>query len=125
MVKKGQPKCPNCDGRLISSVVGFGDPMPIKETRLAMERSRTCDLFIVIGSSLVVRPAADMPLYALEAGAKLILINMGNTPLDNLEYLQIEGKKVHLRIEGKAGEIMPKIMAKVKEAYYVETRFQK
>jgi NAD-dependent deacetylase len=107
-VKKEQPNCPKCNGRLISSVVGFGDPMPRREVRLAVEHSRTCDLFIIIGSSLVVRPAADMPLYAMEAGAKLILINMGETPLDDL---------VHLRIWRKAGEIMPEIVEKVKKIY--------
>jgi NAD-dependent deacetylase len=87
-------------------VVGFGDPMPLREMRLSVQHSRECDLFIIIGSSLVVRPAADMPLYALDAGAKLVLINMGDTPFDNL---------VHLRIEEKIGEIIPKIVTKVKE----------
>jgi NAD-dependent SIR2 family protein deacetylase len=102
---EGQPKCPKCKGRLISSVVGFGDPMPRREMQISIEHSRACDLFIILGSSLVVRPAADMPLYALEAGAKLVLINMGETPLDNM---------VQLRIERKTGEIMSAIVIKIK-----------
>lgn len=102
---KGQPTCPKCGGRLISSVVNFGDPMPEREMEQAIQHSRACDLFLIVGSSLVVRPAADMPHYALEAGSKLILINKGETPLDEL---------VHLRIEGKAGEILPAIVARVK-----------
>jgi NAD-dependent protein deacetylases, SIR2 family len=101
-----QPRCPNCGGRLISSVVNFGDPMPGREMKLAVEHSMRCDLFIIIGSSLVVRPAADMPRYALDAGAKLILINEGETPFDAL---------VHLRFFDRIGDVVPAVVGKVKE----------
>ena len=104
--KKGQPNCPNCGGRLISSVVNFGDPLPAKDLKLAKQHSMTCDLFIAIGSSLVVTPAAEIPRYALEAGAKFILINKGETPYDDL---------AHLRFDGKAGMIMSAIIEKVKQ----------
>lgn len=103
-VKEGQPNCPVCDGRLVSSVVNFGDPLPSKELNLAIQHSKKCDLFTVIGSSLVVYPAADMPRYALESGAKLILINKGRSAMDDL---------AHLRLEGKAGEIVPRIVRRV------------
>lgn len=106
--KKGQPNCPRCGGRLISSVVNFGDPLPIKELKLAKQHSMTCDLFIAIGSSLVVTPAAEMPQYALEAGAKFILINKGETPYDDL---------AHLRFDGKAGAIMSAILKKVNQMF--------
>ena len=104
--KKGQPSCPNCGGRLISSVVNFGDPLPEKDLNKAIRHSMTCDLFIAIGSSLVVTPAAEMPRYALEARAKFILINQGETPYDEL---------AHLRFDGKAGVIMSAIIRKVKQ----------
>jgi NAD-dependent deacetylase len=104
--KKGQPNCPKCGGRLISSVVNFGDPLSAKDLKLAKQHSMTCDLFIAIGSSLVVIPAAEMPRYALEAGAKFILINKGETPYDDL---------AHLRFDGKAGVIMSEIIKKVKQ----------
>ncbi len=103
---KNRPKCPNCSGQLISSVVNFGDPMPEKEMELSIQHSKECDLFIVIGSSLVVYPAADMPLYALKNGAKLILINKGETPIDDL---------VHIRFWDGAGTIMPAIVSRTKE----------
>ena len=102
----GRPRCPNCGGQLISSVVNFGDPMPEKEMELSIQHSKECDLFIVIGSSLVVYPAADMPLYALNNGAKLILINKGETPIDDL---------VHIRFWDGAGTIMPAIVSRTKE----------
>jgi len=60
-VRKNQPKCYNCNGRLISSIVNFGDPLPEDELYEAMKRSKTSDVFFVIGSSLVVSPAANMP----------------------------------------------------------------
>lgn len=105
-VKKGQPNCPVCGGRLISSVVNFGDPLPPRDLKLAIRHSKECDLFTIIGSSLVVYPAADMPRHALESGAKLILVNKGETAMDDL---------AHLRLEGKAGEIVPRIVRKVEE----------
>ena len=58
--------------------------MPEKETAEAMQRSSNCDLFIVIGSSLVVQPAASMPLVAKEKGAKLVIINRDDTPFNHL-----------------------------------------
>jgi NAD-dependent deacetylase len=102
----GQPKCPFCGGRIISSVVNFGDPLPEKDLNESMQHSRNCDVFFAIGSSLVVTPAAYMPQLALQAKAKLILLNEGETPFD---------KAVDLRIHGKAGIILPKIVLKVKE----------
>ncbi|MHA1267089.1 MAG: SIR2 family NAD-dependent protein deacylase [Candidatus Helarchaeota archaeon] len=102
----GHPRCPHCGGRLISSIVNFGDPLPEEDLTAAMEHSQNCDVFFAIGSSLVVTPAAYMPQIALKAGAKVILLNEGETPFD---------KAVHLRIHGKAGVILPKIVSRVKE----------
>ena len=101
---QGQPSCPECRGRVISSVVNFDDPMPEKEMRLATDHSRRADVFLVIGSSLVVSPANEMPRYALKNGAKLILINRGETPFD---------KSAHLRIEDGIGDVVPAIAAAV------------
>ncbi len=56
--------------------------MPAAETQAAYEHSVACDLFIVIGSSLVVRPAAQMPVVAKQNGAKLVIINRDETPCD-------------------------------------------
>ena len=77
-----------CGGRLTSSVVHFGDPLPTKDLSDSFEHSGNCDLFIVVGFSLVVSPAADMPKVALEAGARLVIINQGETPFDRLAHLR-------------------------------------
>ncbi len=103
-VVRGQPSCPACKGRLISSVVNFGDPMPDKEMELATKHSRSADLFFAIGSSLVVSPANEMPRLALAAGAKLILLNRGETPFDD---------DADLRISDGIGEVLPAIVARV------------
>jgi len=100
-VVRGQPPCPACGGRIISSVVNFDDPMPEKEMRLASEHSRRADLFFAIGSSLVVSPANEMPRIALSRGAKLILLNRGETPFD---------RDAHLRISDGIGDVLPAIV---------------
>jgi len=95
---EGERECPLCGGELVSTVVNFGQSLPEKDLADAYEHSRRCDLFIVAGSSLVVYPAADMPRVALEAGARLVIINRGETPYD--EY-------AHLRFEEATGEVLP------------------
>jgi NAD-dependent deacetylase len=66
--------------------------MPEKETQEAYHRSSLCDLFIVIGSSLVVQPAASMPLVAKRNGARLVIINRDPTPYDDMADLVIHGQ---------------------------------
>ncbi|MBD3189994.1 MAG: hypothetical protein GF308_05100 [Candidatus Heimdallarchaeota archaeon] len=106
-VQKGQPKCPNCQGRIISSVVNFGDPLPDEDYRLAKEHAQKADVFLIIGSSLVVTPAANLPLYAIQKNeAKVILLNIGETPLDD---------QVDIKIEKKVGKLLTKIVEKVKQ----------
>jgi NAD-dependent deacetylase len=79
---EGESKCPLCGGRLKSTVVNFGDSLPPKDLAESYRHSQQCDLFLVVGSSLVVYPAADMPAVAVEAGARLVIINQGETPFD-------------------------------------------
>ncbi len=98
------PECEHCHGMLKPDVVFFGESLPYETLNASIEHSKRSDLFIAIGSSLVVTPAAYMPSYALESGARLIIINIGETSLDG---------KAHILIEGKAGEIMAKILQKV------------
>lgn len=100
-----EPVCDDCGGMLKSATISFGEPMPVAETREAERRSRECDLFIVIGSSLVVYPAAYMPIYAMESGVKLVIINVGTTAMD---------RYAHVHMNEKAGEVMSKIVERVK-----------
>jgi NAD-dependent deacetylase len=93
-----QVKCPQCGGGLKSSVVDFGDALPTADLDTAIRQSRNCDLFIVVGSSLVVTPAADMPRLALERGAKLVILNQGETPLDH---------SAELLFAEKIGQVLP------------------
>ncbi len=95
-----------CGGKLVSSVVNFGESLPERDLRLSFEHSRKSDLFMVIGSSLVVTPAADMPMEALRSGAKLVIINQGETPFDNL---------VNLRFNENIGDILPGAVKKLKK----------
>ncbi len=85
-IKKGvkAPVCEDCGGPLKPATISFGQAMPEKETQQAYHLSSLCDLFIVIGSSLVVHPAASMPLVAKRGGAKLVIINRDPTPCDDM-----------------------------------------
>jgi NAD-dependent deacetylase len=104
----GQPACARCDGRLISSVVNFGDPLPQKELELADQHTRQCDLMLVLGSSLVVNPAASLVGLALRSGARVVLINRGRTPYD---------EAVTLRAWTGIGEVMPAAVEQVKRTF--------
>ena len=106
IIRKNQPKCPNCGGRLISSIVNFGDPLPMDELEESMRRSENSDVFFVVGSSLVVTPAANMPGIAWRNGAKLIILNKGETPYDD---------EADLRFFDQIGDVLPKIVERVKE----------
>jgi NAD-dependent SIR2 family protein deacetylase len=96
----------SCGGLLVSSVVNFGDPLPSKDLDESFRQSSQCDLFIVVGSSLVVSPANEMPRIALQSGARLVIINKGETPLD---------RDCHLRFDEKIGEVLPPALDKLKE----------
>ena len=87
-----------CGGSLKSSVVGFGDSLPRADLEASFEHARLCDLMLVIGSSLVVTPAADIPVVAYQAGAKLVIVNDGDTPLDGL---------AHLRFHERIADVVP------------------
>jgi NAD-dependent deacetylase len=99
------PDCPDCQGILKPDGVFFGEALPQQTLTEATRRSQKCDLFIVVGSTLVVYPAAYMPTYAINAGAKLAIVNLTATPLDHYATVVIQGK---------AGEIMSKVLEKVK-----------
>jgi NAD-dependent deacetylase len=76
------PEC-ECGGFLKQATIAFGQNLPEKAIREAEEKSSTCDVFIVAGSSLVVYPAAQMPMIAKQNGARLVIITLSNTPHDH------------------------------------------
>jgi NAD-dependent deacetylase len=78
------PDCPKCGGRLKHATVSFGQSLRADVLMEAARWSREADLFLAIGSSLVVTPAADLPRAAKQRGARLVIINRDATPLDVL-----------------------------------------
>ena len=92
-VQGGQavPLCTACGGPLKPATISFGQAMPERETREAFEAAGTCDLMIVIGSSLVVYPAAALPDEAVRAGAELVIVNREATDKDPLASAVVRG----------------------------------
>ncbi|WP_417714928.1 SIR2 family NAD-dependent protein deacylase [Roseibium sp. SCP14] len=78
------PVCLNCGGLLKAAVVSFGQQMNEADLIRAAESARDCGLFLVLGSSLVVHPAAQLPAIAVQGGAELVILNGEETPLDSI-----------------------------------------
>lgn len=83
------PECDSCGGPLKSRTISFGQAMPEREMNEAAALAQEADLFVAIGSSLVVEPAASLPRIAKEAGATLVIINQTETPLDSIADVMI------------------------------------
>ncbi len=83
------PVCDQCRGLVKSATISFGQAMPVAEMARAEKETLACDLFIVLGSSLVVYPAAGFPRLAKESGARLVIINREATEQDALADLVI------------------------------------
>lgn len=83
------PDCPACGGYIKTATISFGQAMPDSAMRRAEELTLSCDLFLAIGSSLVVWPAAGFPLMAKRNGARLIIINRDPTDFDDIADLVV------------------------------------
>ena len=83
------PGCQNCGGMVKSATVSFGQAMPEVEMRRAEKATLACDLFIAIGSSLQVYPAAGFPVLARHNGARLVILNREATELDDTASLVV------------------------------------
>lgn len=95
------PTCDWCAGRVKPATVSFGQAMPERETAAAFAAAEDADLMIVIGSSLVVYPAAGIPEAAARAGVPLVIVNREPTPLDGAAAVVVHGA---------AGESMSRIV---------------
>jgi len=78
------PPCPECGGRLKHATISFGQSLPTDVLDEAARLSQGADLYFAIGSSLVVEPAASLPRLAKQSGARLVIINRDETPLDGI-----------------------------------------
>jgi NAD-dependent deacetylase len=95
------PRCKICGSRFRIDIVFFGEMLPQDELTRAYKLLDNCKVLLVVGSSLIVYPAAALPLYAKERGAKLLEVNSEPSALSDLcDY----------KIIGKAGEILPQIV---------------
>jgi len=83
------PDCPDCTGPIKTATVSFGQAMPEDAMRRAQQLAESCDLFLAIGSSLVVWPAAGFPLTAKRHGARLVIINRDATEFDEIADLVV------------------------------------
>lgn len=88
------PRCLRCNGRLRPGVVWFGEDLPYGAWKTAMAEVKSCDVLISVGTSGVVRPAADIPEIALAAGATVIHVNLTDVSLGNPDELMLVGSAV-------------------------------
>ncbi len=100
------PEC-ECGGFLKPDTISFGQSMPVAEVEKSVILSRECDFFLIVGSTLLVQPAAQMPVYAKNNGAFLAIINLSETPCDDM---------CDVLMRGKAGEILQQIVREVERA---------
>ena len=84
------PRCAKCGGVYKPDITFFGEALPEDAFRGAMALASRCDLMVVLGSSLVVQPAASIPLAALRSGARLAIVNRGETPLDPFAFFRAD-----------------------------------
>lgn len=101
-----EPPCTDCGGILKPTTVSFGEPMPRRPLVRAEALMRACDLVLVVGSTLVVHPAAGLPALAVRSGARLAILNQTPTPLDD---------QATVVVRGRAGEILPLAVARAAE----------
>ena len=95
------PRCRSCGGTLLKpTVVLFGEAMPAAAVNDAFGLARRSDVMLVVGSSLVVYPAAEIPLEAVRLGAQMVVVNTEPTPFDRFAAVVIRGR---------SGEILPRL----------------
>jgi len=99
------PEC-RCGGYLKPDTISFGQAMPVAEVEKAVALAQNSDFFLVVGSTLVVQPAAQMPFYAKSNGAFLAIVNLSETPCDGM---------CNVLIREKAGQVLQAIAAAVAE----------
>jgi NAD-dependent deacetylase len=103
--RRGMPRCAACGGLLRPDVVWFGEAIPVGPMVAAAEAARDCDLFLSIGTSSLVYPAAGLAEAALDAGAKVVEINPGRTELSDAATLVLSGP---------SGIVLPRLVARLR-----------
>lgn len=107
-IEDGQPAtCPECEGLVRPDVVWFGETLPPDAMDRASEATTKCDVFLSVGTSTVVYPAARLPMLAKEAGAYVVEVNPDRTPIS---------ENVDEYLAGPAGEVLPAILSVLDDA---------
>ncbi len=104
--KQKIPHCPFCNGLIRPDVVWFGEMLPEGVFEKAAEAARRCELFLVIGTSAVVYPAAGLPITAKNQGAYIVEVNTEPTEISHM---------VNETLLGKAGEVLPRLITIIEE----------
>jgi len=98
------PRCPHCGGYLRPDVVWFGESLPEEALHCALQASQNTQVFLSVGTSAIVHPAASLPEYALGVGAVVVEINPAETPLT---------QRATYVLQGPAGEVLPQLVRAV------------
>lgn len=99
------PRCPRCHGIIKTDTVMFGEPIPQDVLRICQRESDRADCMITVGTSAFVYPAAGFPLEVRRKGGKLVEVNLYETEMTPL---------CDVSLRGKAGEVMPQLVAAIK-----------
>ncbi len=84
------PRCDDCGGLIKPDIIFYGEMLDRETLAAAIQEASEADVLVVIGSSLVVQPAASLPLYTLDNGGKLVIVNNMPTPLDRYAHLRYD-----------------------------------
>lgn len=105
------PRCPVCGGTLRPDVVWFTESLPQDALYTAFNHAENADIFLSVGTSALVQPAASLPLVAKSSGAHLIEINPDTTPIS---------READHRLRGSAGEILPELVDRIRQMHLSE-----
>lgn len=104
---KGEPPlCPSCGAAVRPDVVWFGEALPEEALYRAMDVARDCDVFLSVGTSTLVQPAASLPFLALDTGSMVVEINPAETPLS---------ADASIRLPGLSGEVLPALLLALRQ----------
>lgn len=99
--ENGPPNCPHCDALVRPDVVWFGEMLPADALQTASQVSQMCDVMLVVGTSGLVTPAANLPFVAQQSGAHIIEVNPDMTPISSI---------ADLHLAGPSGEMLPRVL---------------
>ncbi len=101
------PHCPKCGAVIKPNVILFGEQLPYREIQAAQRAAQHADLMLIVGSSLEVAPASELPAMALHGGAKLVIINLSPTDFD---------RKAYSVLHANAAEVLPAVLQCLEES---------